>query len=149
MQGVIVTVSSAGYCHAAVGNDRVMIHQNQADFRMDDVKAGDIVEIDALEDTARGVRATRASWVERPDVSLVPDRVEGRVVTILHDRLIGFLRPDDGSADVIFHCSGFRDNSRHEVSPTFRSLKRGDRLRGNLRQTQRGPRVEQVTVVAD
>jgi hypothetical protein len=69
MRACIVSLNP-GYCHVQAeegGTERIFVHSSACStFSLRQAAVGDVLDIGDIEMTAKGARARRASWVERP-----------------------------------------------------------------------------------
>jgi hypothetical protein len=149
MRVKIATISPT-YCHTvSEDGERVFIHQQESDFAMGGAQIGDVLEVESIEETARGLRGHNAMWVERP--SLAPtatEELEGVIVHVDYARKFAFVRPSDkftgtygrSPFDVLAHISGAADYNGE--SQMFDRLARGVTITGVIRDTARGRRLE-------
>lgn len=63
--------------------------------------------------------------------------MQGTIKTLKEDKGFGFIRPEDGSKDVFFHCSKVRDAS-------FKDLRIGDAVIFDTEDTDKGPAAYEV-----
>ena len=94
-----------------------------------------VIEVYDIEDDGRGLRAGRA------EVTL--DRLAsftGIVMNASEERGFTMVAPGDGGRLIFCHERNFRDYRLEGGSIAFRGLQRGDRLRGYLVPTGKGPR---------
>lgn len=150
-----VAAVNGGYCHVINEEGaRIFVHQSECDFEVQDTLPGDVVDIDHIDDTPRGPRGRQVRWVERPVVEAPTlNQIEGVVVHVDATRKYAFMRPDSAGIvgsnrtpfDIMIHVTGFADYDG--MSETFETLSRRDRVRGVVRQTSRGQRMEGVVRV--
>lgn len=90
--------------------------------------------------TGRGARsAPSRGGSQRPEASRAPARGgEGVVARYDADRGFGFITPDSGGPDLFVHVSVVRDGQ---------ALYEGDRVRFQVRQSDRGPQADRVDLV--
>ena len=116
--------------------ESIFIWKDVAEFNIGDVFAGDVVQVHALENGPRGLRALSVTWLSRPDADSLTG-FAGIVTAVFHDRRrYCFVDPDDGGPRVFCHGSEFVE------SDSFDGLIAGDRVAGYRRhyETERRPR---------
>lgn len=137
----IVTHVAASYLLARCQQEKILVHQDAAEFIVKECRKGDIVNIHALEDTGRGPKARSATWVSSPVATQLAE-FTGVVTTINADKMFAFVKPDEGDIDIFCHVTDFADYQ--DTSATFNGLSRGDRVRGCWSTTSRGRRGQYV-----
>jgi cold shock CspA family protein len=131
---------NGGYLLVRIGRDKALVHQEDADFVIEDAHKGDLIDVE-VEDTPRGLRATRASFKARVDGQAAYE-FAGSVVAVRRDHV--FVAPGDGGRDVFCHLADFIDYQDGR-SRMFEYLDGGSRVSGYWRQTARGRRGMQLT----
>lgn len=148
MEAVVLAIrdtKTGGFLLAQAGDEKIMVHQEAADFVIAEAAKGDLIEIHALEDLGRGPRARSATWKSR-DARPDEARFIGEVTKVDFNRMFAFARPDGDTGDVFMHCTDFADY-RDSRSDTFDALQVGDRVTGYCQATDRRPRGRYVESV--
>lgn len=69
------------------------------------------------------------------------ERVTGHIKWFDHQKRYGFIRRDDGAADVFVHMNDFRDRTDAYW------LRRGDTVEFDVEEASKGPRAKEVVVL--
>ena len=136
---------------------RIFLHGGECDgFELADCQRGDVVDIERVEPNPNkgAMRGRHVRWLRREDERNAPipselaalPVVEGVVSGINWAKKFCFVTVTGESRDLLAHISSFADFANRE-SGTFDGLSRGERVRGHVRQTSKGPRMEHVTLI--
>jgi hypothetical protein len=135
---------------------RIFVHQEECDFEIGNVQRGDRIRIHETMSTPKGIKGFRAKFVGRPEATEQVE-VEAEVIHIDREKKYGFARPVGSPLrgtpthgrnpdDIIFHISGAHDYRGMLGSNLFERLSRGCVLRGVVRETFRGKRLESYEI---
>lgn len=132
----------SAYMFALAGKDKFLVYQDDCNFNILDTNNGDIIEVERIENTPRGLKGYGVTWKSRTGNFY---EFTGTIVNIDYDRKFAIAQCEHG--DIFLHVREFEDYN--ETSPTFEMLTRGSSVSGYYRQTQKGLRGYKVRASAE